>query len=73
MPYTSARYIVAIPGLGEMDAAAYQAGIGSRGGFQTRPYCQRDGEVWTFAGYDPVTAAAGSSSDPLEPKGYLSR
>jgi transposase len=64
LPYTPVRHIVAVPGLGEMDAAAYQAGIGSAARFQ------RDGEVWAFAGYDPVTDGTGDHPDRV---GHLAK
>jgi transposase len=53
LPYTPARHLPAIPGLGNMDAAAYQAGLGSIHRFQ------RDAEVWAFAGFDPITDGTG--------------
>jgi transposase len=64
LPYTPARHLPAIPGLGDMDAAAYQAGVGSIQRFR------RDAEVWAFAGFDPVTSGSG---DHPERVGHLSK
>ena len=61
---TPARHIPAIPGLGEMDAAAYFAGVGSIKRFH------RAAEVWAFAGYDPVTDGSGDKPDRV---GHLSK
>ncbi len=64
LPYTTARHIPAIPGLGERDAAAYLAGVGSINRFH------RAAEVWAFAGYDPITDGSG---DRPERVGHLSK
>lgn len=53
IPYTPARHIPAIPGLNELDAAAYLAGVGAADRFL------RAAEVWAFAGYDPIADGSG--------------
>jgi len=64
IPETPARHLPAIPGLGDMDAAAYLAGIGSPDRF-----C-RAAEIWAFAGFDPI---ADGSGDRPERVGHLSK
>jgi transposase len=64
IPQTPARHLPAIPGLGEMDAAAYLAGLGSPHRFQ------RAAEVWAFAGYDTI---ADGSGDKPERVGHISK
>ncbi len=64
IPDTPARHIPAIPGLGDMDAAAYYAGLGSPARFY------RAAEVWAFAGYDPITDGSGDHPDRV---GHLSK
>ena len=61
---TTARHLPAIPGLGEMDAAAYLAGVGSI------PRFHRDAEVWALAGYDPISDGSGDHPDRV---GHLSK
>jgi hypothetical protein len=64
LPYTPARHLPAIPGLGDMDAAAYLAGMGSPNRFR------RASEVWAFAGYDPLTDGTGDRPERI---GHLSK
>jgi len=64
LPQTPARHLIAIPGLGEMDAAAYLAGLGSHHRFH------RAAEVWAFFGFDPI---ADGSGDKPERVGHLSK
>jgi hypothetical protein len=64
IPHTTARHLPAIPGLGEMDAAAYLAGVGSIHRFH------RAAEVWAFAGYDPI---ADGSGDHPKRVGHISK
>ena len=64
IPQTPARHLPAIPGLGEMDAAAYLAALGSPQRFQ------RAAEIWAFAGFDPITDGSG---DKPERVGRLSK
>ena len=64
IPHTAARHLPAIPGLGEMDAAAYLAGLGSPLRFH------RAAEIWAFAGFDPI---ADGSGDKPERVGRLSK
>ncbi len=64
LPATPARHLPAIPGLGEMDAAAYLAGVGSINRFL------RAAQVWSFAGYDPIADGSGDSPDRV---GHLSK
>ena len=64
LPHTPARHLPAIPGLGDMDAAAYLAGIGSAHRFQ------RDAQVWAFAGFDPLTDGTGDRPERI---GHLSK
>jgi transposase len=64
LPATPARHLPDIPGLGEMDAAAYLAGIGSISRFD------RAAQVWSFAGYDPIADGSGDSPDRV---GHLSK
>jgi transposase len=64
LPATPARHLPAIPGLGEMDAAAYLAGVGSIDRFL------RAAQVWSFAGYDPIADGSGDSPDRV---GHLSK
>jgi hypothetical protein len=61
---TPARHLPAIPGLGEWDAAAYLAGVGSI------PRFFRAAEVWAFAGFDPVTDGSGDNPDRV---GHVSK
>ena len=64
IPATPARHLPAIPGLGDMDAAAYLAGVGSISRFS------RATEVWAFAGFDPI---ADGSGDRPDRSGHLSK
>ena len=64
LPHTPAHHLIAIPGLGEMDAAAYLAGLGSPHRFH------RAAEVWAFFGFDPI---ADGSGDKPERVGHLSK
>ena len=64
LPSTPARHLLAIPGLGDMDAAAYLAGLGSHTRFH------RAAEVWAFFGFDPI---ADGSGDKPERVGHLSK
>lgn len=57
IPDTPARHLPAIPGLGDMDAAAYLAGVGSIHRFH------RAAEVWAFAGFDPIADGSGDKPD----------
>jgi hypothetical protein len=64
LPHTPARHLPAIPGLGEMDAAAYLALLGSAERFH------RAAEVWALIGYDPLTDGTGDRPERI---GHLSR
>jgi transposase len=64
IPDTPARHLIAIPGLGEMDAAAYLAGLGSHNRFL------RAAEIWSFLGFDPISDGSG---DKPERVGHLSK
>jgi transposase len=64
LPETPARHLPAIPGLGDMDAAAYLAGVGSISRFH------RAAEVWAFAGFDPIADGSGDKPDRV---GHLSK
>jgi len=64
LPHTPARHIPAIPGLGEMDAAAYLAALGSIHRFH------RAAEIWAFAGFDPIADGSGDRPDRV---GHLSK
>jgi len=64
LPHTTARHLPAIPGLGDMDAAAYLAGVGAIQRFD------RAAQVWAFAGYDPISDGSG---DRPERVGHLSK
>lgn len=64
LPRTPARHLVAIPGLGEMDAAAYLACLGSDDRFR------RAAEVWAFLGYDPITDGTGDRPERI---GHISK
>lgn len=64
LPLTPARHLPAMPGLGEMDAAAYWAVLGSADRFQ------RDAEVWAFIGYDPITDGSGDRPERI---GHISK
>jgi transposase len=57
MPLTPARHLLAIPGLGPTDAAAYLAALGSPHRFQ------RAAEVWAFASFDPIPTGSGDKPD----------
>lgn len=61
---TPARHLPAVPGLGEWDAAAYLAGIGSA------PRFFRAAEIWAFAGLDPITDGSGDRPDRV---GHVSK
>jgi transposase len=64
IPHTPARHLTAVPGLGDMDAAAYLAGVGSIHRFH------RAAEVWAFAGFDPI---ADGSGDHPHRVGHISK
>jgi len=64
LPATPAHHLPDIPGLGDMDAAAYLAGVGSIDRFD------RAAQVWSFAGYDPIADGSGDSPDRV---GHLSK
>jgi transposase len=64
VPKTAARHLPAIPGLGDYDAACYLAGIGSA------PRFSHAGQVWAFAGFDPIQDGSG---DRPERAGHLSK
>jgi transposase len=64
IPDTPARHLIAIPGLGDMDAAAYLAGMGSNNRFH------RAAEVWAFTGFDPIADGSGDKPDRV---GHLSK
>lgn len=64
IPLTPARHLPTLPGLGDMDAAAYLAGVGSIDRFH------RAAQVWAFAGYDPISDGSG---DRPERVGHLSK
>ena len=56
---TPARHLPPIPGLGDMDAAAYLAGVGSIRRFQ------HPAQVWAFAGYDPISDGTGDRPERI--------
>jgi len=64
IPHTPAHHIVAIPGLGDYDAARYYAGLGSIGRFH------RSAEVWAFMGFDPICDGSGDKPERI---GHLSK
>jgi transposase len=64
VPKTAARHLPAIPGLGVYDAACYLAGLGSV------PRFLHAGQVWAFAGFDPLQDGSG---DRPERVGHLSK
>lgn len=64
LPHTPARHLPAIPGLGEMDAAAYLATVGSIHRFH------RAAEVWAFVGFDPISDGSGDRPERI---GHLSK
>jgi transposase len=64
VPKTPARHLPFIPGLGDYDAACYLAGIGTAQRFL------HAGQVWAFAGFDPLQDGSG---DRPERVGHLSK
>jgi hypothetical protein len=64
VPLTPARHISATPGLSDNDAARYLAIIGSVHRFH------RASEVWSLAGFDPITDGSGDKPDRI---GHISK
>jgi len=64
IPQTPARHLPPIPGLGDMDAAAYFAALGSPDRFH------HAAQVWAFAGFDPTSDGSGDHPHRV---GHLSK